>query len=41
MEGIKQRPDVKLLEVTLKNRESIRNELLVAATAMLKLPPLS
>jgi nucleoside-triphosphatase len=36
MEGIKQRPDVKLLEVTLKNRESIRNKLLVEATAILK-----
>jgi len=36
MEGIKSRPDVKMVEVTLQNRESIRDDLLAAATAMVK-----
>ena len=35
MEAIKSRSDVKMVEVTLQNRESIRNDLLAAATAML------
>jgi nucleoside-triphosphatase len=35
MEAVKIRSDVKLVEVTLRNRESIRNELLAAATALL------
>lgn len=35
MEGIKERPDVKLVEVTLQNRESIRDDLLANATEML------
>jgi nucleoside-triphosphatase len=36
MERIKQRPDVNLVEITIRNRESIRGNLLAAATAMLK-----
>jgi nucleoside-triphosphatase len=36
MEGIKKRPDVNLVEVTLQNRESIRDELLAAGAAMLE-----
>jgi len=35
MERIKKRPDVRLVEVTLQNRESIRNDLLAVTTAML------
>ncbi len=36
MEAIKSRSDVKLVEVTLQNRESVRDDLLAAATAMMK-----
>jgi nucleoside-triphosphatase THEP1 len=36
MEGIKKRSDLKLVEVTLENRERIRDDLIAAATAMVK-----
>lgn len=35
MEAIKSRSDVKLVEVTLRNRESVRDDLLAAAIALL------
>ena len=36
MEGIKKRSDVKMVEVTLQNREWIRDDILSAVTAMVK-----
>jgi len=36
MEGIKKRPDVKMVEVTLQNREWILDDLVAAVTAMVK-----
>jgi nucleoside-triphosphatase len=36
MEEIKQRPDVEIIEMTLQNRDAIRNNILASAIAMLK-----
>jgi nucleoside-triphosphatase len=36
MEAIKSRSDVRLVEVTIRNQESVKDDLLAAATAMVK-----